>query len=198
MVLRITSNPRSRNSNAATAAPEILPLPRPEAHLGLLARAEWHLAAGGHGARWLEVVRDGAALCAPRGGEAEATLSSERNSPPSPPRRSSYHAAASAASAAAASSTRTDRISHRVILCQYAAGPRRHQPSALFLFAAHRAVYLFRLPKPPARPRQEAHPGWLADHERRPHARRPEVQALGPGRVSSWLTTYRWPENRFI
>jgi hypothetical protein len=33
--------------------------------MGLVARAERHLAAGAHGTRWVEVVRDGAALCAP-------------------------------------------------------------------------------------------------------------------------------------
>jgi|GEM_PF-2844355 len=42
-----------------------LPFPRPEAHLGLLARAERYLTAGADGAGRLEVVRDGAALCAP-------------------------------------------------------------------------------------------------------------------------------------
>jgi hypothetical protein len=48
-----------------------LPLPRPEAHLGLLARAERHFAAGADGIGRLEVVRDGAALCAPGPGETE-------------------------------------------------------------------------------------------------------------------------------
>src|SRR5271163_4671130 len=46
-----------------------LPLPRPEAHLGLLARAERHFTAGADGTRGLEVVRDGTALCAPGPGE---------------------------------------------------------------------------------------------------------------------------------
>jgi integrase len=48
-----------------------LPFPRPEAHLGLLAPAERYLAAGADGAWRLEVVRDGAALCAPGAGETE-------------------------------------------------------------------------------------------------------------------------------
>ena len=46
-----------------------LPLPRPEAHLGLLARAERHFAAGADGTGRMEIVRDGAALCAPGPGE---------------------------------------------------------------------------------------------------------------------------------
>src|SRR5688572_20932041 len=48
-----------------------LPLPRPEAHLGLVARAERHFIAGADGTGRLEVVRDGAALCAPGAGETE-------------------------------------------------------------------------------------------------------------------------------
>ena len=46
-----------------------LPLPRLEAHLGLVARAERHFLAGADGTGWMEVVRDGAALCAPGPGE---------------------------------------------------------------------------------------------------------------------------------
>src|SRR6202041_4036915 len=46
-----------------------LPLPRPEAHLGLVARAERHFVAGADGTGRMEVVRDGAALCAPGPGE---------------------------------------------------------------------------------------------------------------------------------
>jgi hypothetical protein len=46
-----------------------LPLPRPEAHLGLVARAERHFIAGADGTGRMEVVRDGAALCAPDPGE---------------------------------------------------------------------------------------------------------------------------------
>src|SRR5208283_129859 len=46
-----------------------LPLPRPEAHLGLLARAERHFTPGADGTGRVEIVRDGAALCAPSPGE---------------------------------------------------------------------------------------------------------------------------------
>jgi integrase len=55
-----------------------LPLPRPEAHLGLLARAERYLLAGADGAGRLEVVRDGAALCALGSGETKFRGQSHR------------------------------------------------------------------------------------------------------------------------
>ena len=44
---------------------------RPGARLGLMARAERHLAAGVDGIGWLEVLGDGAALCASGAGETE-------------------------------------------------------------------------------------------------------------------------------
>ena len=55
-----------------------LPFPRAEAHLGLLARAERNLTAGTDGAGRLEVVRDGAALCAPGPGETKVRGQSHR------------------------------------------------------------------------------------------------------------------------
>src|ERR1700733_4270580 len=48
-----------------------LPFPRPQAHLGKLARAKWYLIAGIDGARRLEILRDGASLCAPSAGKTE-------------------------------------------------------------------------------------------------------------------------------
>src|ERR1022692_436084 len=48
-----------------------LPLPRPEAHMGLVTRAERHFVGGADGARRMEILRDGAALCAPGPGEID-------------------------------------------------------------------------------------------------------------------------------
>ena len=64
---RLSQAASDRNSRSATAF--ALSFISGEAPLGLLARAERHFAAGADGARWVEILRDGVALCTPGPGE---------------------------------------------------------------------------------------------------------------------------------